>query len=286
MNFLATFLSDLLPGAAAGAAIAWLFRGWISERLKQSIGLEYSSRLENLKNELNTKLETMKHGYEVNQLRTSLFFDHQRIAFAEILTKVAEINQEWWDKGYEPDVGLTTPVPSAPKRELKILYFKHQLFLDSDSIMSMELLFDIYEDSLPFHDGYGGDPIERDVRGPYDNAEYVYPRLAALFQQKIGVAIDTRALRQLALLGSVRILNRYHFPDIELPVRGDLRLDVSDGAAEAVMKGERNFNYLLEKMREFQKFLQTDSAFFHEAEARLGRYLAVLDKLALQAPGV
>ena len=281
MNFLATLFAELIPGAVAGAAIAWLLRGWISERLKQSIGHEYSAKLENLKNELNAKLETVKHGYEVHQLRTSLFFDHQRAAFAEILAKVAEINQEWWERGYEPEVGLTTPVPSVPYRELKALYFKHQLFLDSDSIMAMELLFEIYRDSFPFDDGSGGEPIERDVRGPYDNAEYLQPRLAALFQRKIGVAVDTRAVRQLALLGSVRILNRYHFADVELPVHGDLKLRGSDGAAEAVMKAERNFDELLGKMRKFQKYLQTETAFFHEAEASLGRYLAIFDELAL-----
>ena len=281
MSFIAAFFAELLPGALAGAAIAWLLRGWISERLKQSIEHEYSAKLENLKNELNAKLETIKHGYEVHQLRTSLFFDHQRTAFAEILAKVAEVNQEWWS-GYEPDIGLTEPVPSAPYRDLKALYFKHQLFLDSDSIMAMELLFDIYRESFPFDDGSGNEPIARDPRGPYDNAEYLQPRLAALFQQKIGVAADRRAVRQLALLGSVRILNRYHFADIELPVRGDLKLLGSDGAAEAVMKAERNFDALVEKMKKFHSYLQTETAFFHEAEASLERYLAVFEKSSSQ----
>lgn len=271
-----SFLAEILPGATAGAVISWLLRGWISERLKQSISHEYSAKLENLKNELNGKMEAVKHTYEVHQLRTSLFFDHQRAAFAEILEKIAEVNQEWWDKGYDPEMGLTTPMPSIPYKQLKDLYFKHQLFLDSDSIMAMELLFDIYQDSFPFQEGK--EVHNRDPREPYDMAEYLQPRLAALFQQKIGVAKDVRAARQLAMLGAIRILNHYHFPDIALPVKGPLTLGPFDGAAQAVMKGEKHTQELIEKLRSFQNYLQNETGFFHEAESSLGRYLSILDQ--------
>lgn len=266
-------LTEIASGAVAGGTISWLLRGWISERLKQSISHEYSAKLEGLKNELNAKLESLKHSYEISQLRTSLFFDHQRTAFAEILAKVAEVNQKWWN-GYDPEVGLTEPVPSAPYRELQGLYIKHQLFLDQDSIMALELLFEIYRESFPIGDGE--ELHHRDPRGPYDRAEYVQPRLAALFQKKIGVASDARGVRQLALLGSIGILNRYHFVQIELPVRGALKLDLSDGASEAVMRAERHLPELLEKLHSFQQYLQTETSFFHEAEASLGRYLSVL----------
>jgi hypothetical protein len=44
------------------------------------------------------------------------------------------------------------------------------------------------------------------------------------------------------------------------------------------MKAERNSEELLKVMRRFQSYLQNDTAFFHEAEASLGRYISVLDK--------
>jgi hypothetical protein len=270
-------MMEILPGAFAGGALVWLLRHWISERLKQSISHEYSSKLENLKIELNAKLEAVKHDYEVHQLRTSLFFDHQRAAFAEILEKVAATNQEWWRTGYDSEIGLCIPVPHVQYRLLKELYFKHQLFLDAESIMAMELLFEVYQDSFPFDDGSGGDPIQRDVQGPFNSAEYLQPRLAALFQQKIGVASDARPVRQIALLGAIRILNRYHFADIDLPAQGSLKLGTLDGPAAAVMKAERHFAQLIEKMRQFNVYLQTETGFFHEAEVSLGRYLAVLE---------
>lgn len=267
------FLLSLFPGAVAGAALAFLLRNWISERLKQSISHEYSTKLETVRNELGAKLEAVKHVHEVDQLRTSLFFDHQRSAFVEILAKVVEVHQEW-SKGYDPDEGIEEPVPSAPRRQLEALYLKHQLFLDSDLIMALDLLFEIYTDSYPWFDGNETHP--RDVNGPYSDAAFLQPRLAAVFRLKIGVGQDTLALRQLALLGAMRMLNRYHFEELELPAHGRLRLKKDDRAAMAINRAEENFAELLERMHAFHRYLQAQGH-FHEAEASLRRYLSVLD---------
>jgi hypothetical protein len=276
MSLLPFVLNQILPGAAAGAALAWLLRSWISERLRQSISHEYSQRLETHKNELEIRVQSLRHEFEIHRLRTSLFFEHQRTAFGELLAKIAQVNGVWWRTGYEEDVGLGAPVPFALLGELRDLYYRHQLFLDPECVMAMELLFEIYADSLPFDDGSGEGPQSRDVRESYDSTEYLRPRVAVLFQSKIGVALETRQARQIALLGSIRIINRYHFSHIQLPVDGPLKLDKPERASAAVMKAERNFDLLLAKLNQFHAYLKTES-FFHEAELSLGRYLAVLD---------
>jgi hypothetical protein len=281
MEAIQFIVTQVLSGAAAGAALVWLARSWISERLRQSISHEYSQRLETHKNDLEIRVQSLRHEFEVHQLRTSLFFDHQRSAFGELLAKIAEVNDEWWRTGYEDDVGLIAPVPSGPLRELRELYYRHQLFLDTESVMAMELLFETYRDSLPFDDNSGAGPYARDVREPYDNAEYLQPRIASLFQSKIGISSDRRSARQIALLGAIRIMNRYHFSDIQLPVGEPLKLKTPERSVEAVMKAERHFDLLLFNLRQFHNYLQTESAFFHEAELSLGRYLAVLDTAAV-----
>jgi len=277
MEALLTIAAQILPGAAAGAVLVWLLRNWMSERLRQSISHEYSQKLESHKNELALRVQSMRHDFEIHQLRSSLFFDYQRSAFAELLSKIAEVNSEWWRQGYEDEIGLIQPVPSDLFRELRNLYYKHQLFLDAECIMAMELLFDVYRDSFPFDDGSGNGPYARDVRGPYDNAEYLQPRIAALFQGKIGVSSDRRPARQIALLEAIRLLNRYHFSGIQLPVGGPLKLGDGERAAEAVMKAERHFDLLHPRLRRFYSHLQTETGFFHEAESSLGRVLGVLD---------
>jgi hypothetical protein len=278
METLLTIAVQALPGAAAGGVLVWLLRSWMSERLRQSISHEYSQKLESHKNELELRVQSIRHEFEIHQLRTSLFFDHQRSAFAELLSKIAQVNSEWWRTGYEDEVGLIQPVPTPLLRELRNLYYKHQLFLDSECIMAMELLFDVYRDSFPYDDGSGNEPRARDVRGPYDNAEYLQPRIASLFQGKIGMSLDRKPAQQIALLESIRLLNRYHFSGIQLPVGGPLRLGDAERAAEAVMKAERHIDLLLPHLRRFHSHLLTETGFFHEAESSLGRVLAVLDR--------
>ncbi|MFQ2037382.1 hypothetical protein [Aeromonas veronii] len=133
------FLLSTLFGGVGGAALVWLAKGWISERLKQSIQHEYAEKLESYKTELNSKIEGIKHENQVSQLRTSLFFDHQRDAFAALITKIAEINREWMTH-YDPNEGLYEPVPSSGYREFESLLYQHQLFLDEECLMALSLV--------------------------------------------------------------------------------------------------------------------------------------------------
>jgi hypothetical protein len=266
---------SILSGGATGAILVWILRGWISERLKQSIQHEYSQKLETHKAELNTKIQTIKHENELQQLRTSLFFDHQRNAFASILAKIAEVNQTWFDQEYERDVGLAGPVPQEGYRKLSAAYYQHQLFLDASCVAAMELLFDCYRDSNPYDDG-SGTPKPRDVQAAYEAVEYLQPRLAELFQSRIGVIISGRAEREIALFGAIRLLNQYHFREIDLPAKGSLELTYQDRPADAVTKAEDNLQELLSKLRQFQEYLRRDGGLFHEAAMKITRYLGML----------
>lgn len=142
--------------------------------------------------------------------------------------------------------------------------------------MAIELLIRTYHSSFPYHDGEKEHP--RDPSPAYLAATYIQPRLAALFQNKIGVSDDARPVKQIALLGAMGILNQYHFQALQLPTKGNLTLNIADGPAEAVMKAERHFPELMERLRSFQKHLQTETTFFHEAELSLGRYINILGK--------
>jgi len=64
---------SIFSSGATGALLVWLLRGWISERLKQSIQHEYSQKLETHKAELNTRIQALRHENQMQQLRTSLF---------------------------------------------------------------------------------------------------------------------------------------------------------------------------------------------------------------------
>jgi len=90
------------------------------------------------------------------------------------------------------------------------------------------------------------------------------------------VTVSGRGEREIALLGSIRLLNRYHFAEIGLPVKGPLQLTDQYRAADAVAKAEDNFRELVSKLKQFQTFLRRDGGFFHEAASKTAQYLAML----------
>ena len=269
-------LLSIFSGGVAGALLVWLLRGWISERLQQSIRHEYSQKLETHKAELNTRIQAIKQENELRQLRTSLFFDHQRNAFAGLLAKVAAVNQKWIDQEFHRDEGLTGPVPYEAYKELQAAYYEHQLFLDESCLAAMELVFECYRDSFPYDDGSGSPPKARNIEAAYDAVEYLQPRLATLFQSRIGVTSDKRAEREIALLGAIRLLNSYHFTELEIPPKGPLALGRRDKSLDAVTKAEDNLNELVNRLTRFQEYLRCEGGVWPEAALSIVRYLAVL----------
>jgi hypothetical protein len=106
--------------------------------------------------------------------------------------------------------------------------------------------------------------------------EYLQPRIASVFQRQIGLTANHTAAKEIALLGSIIILNRYAFTDIELPVKGHLKISAHDSAGDLVAKGHQHFEELLNKLREFQSYLKR-KGYFHDAASSLSRYLSMLD---------
>jgi hypothetical protein len=266
---------SMLSGGAAGALLVWLLREWISERLQQAIRHEYSQKLENHKAELNTRIQAIQHENQLQQLRTSLFFDHQRNAFAGLLAKIAEVNQTWIDKEFVEDEGLTGPVPYEDFKDLRATFYKHQLFFDNACLAAIELVLDSYQDSFPFDDG-SGRKQNRDVRAAFEAVQFLQPRLAELFQNRIGVSTLRRAEYEIALLGAIKLLNGHHFDEIGLPPDGSLKLDRRDEPAEAVAKAEAHCEELLVKLQEFEVYLKREGAWLHEAALSTRRYLDIL----------
>lgn len=276
-----------------GGILTWFLRNWISERLKQSIQHEYSQKLENhkadlskqleaYKNDLSKQIQAIQYENQLRQLKTSLFFDHQRNAFVGILAKIADVNQAWIDKTHVYEEGLTGGVPYEAYKELRAVYFQHQLFLDSSCLAAMDLVFDCYSDSFPYDDG-AGSPSHVDcekINAAYQTIEYLQPRLAELFQRRIGVAGtgSRHAEREIALLGAIRLLNKYQFAEIDLPVEGALKLTRRDNAADSVSKAEENIKNLIDKLKQFQAFLKQGHGFFHEAAKQTSRYLSMLSE--------
>tara|TARA_R110001599_G_C12087339_1_gene645689 strand:+ start:61 stop:930 length:870 start_codon:yes stop_codon:yes gene_type:complete len=271
------YLLSILSGGLSGAVLVWLAKGWISERLKQSIQHEYAEKLESYKTELNSKVEGIKHENQVSQLRTSLFFDHQRDAFAALITKIAQINTEWMAH-YDPEEGLYEPVPSTGRQEFEELLYQHQLFLDEECLMALSLVKSAYIRSLPFDDGSGAPPHQNESGQHVSYIEYLQPRIASVFRGKIGVESDPQHLIDIAVLSAIELVNGYHFLDVEIPPEGRLSTRRIKDASDKVKIGLDNIDELVKLLRSFDEYLGRDGGWIHEAQLKVKQTLNVLDK--------
>lgn len=266
----------LLAVIAITSILYYVLRLALEKSITTAIRLNADKQLEQIKSELNSKLEALRHEYQLNQLRASLFFEPQRAAFAEILAVIAEVKKKWFDSEYEQYQGIKGPVPNDQYEKLVNIYYKHQLFLDTECLVAVELVLDALRLSFPFDNGQGG-LHPRNCDAAYERFEYIQPRVAEIFQEKIGFESGGRAKQKLALLGSISLLNSYHFTDIGLPVKGSLKLDPQDQPADAVSKAADNRTELINKLKEFEGFLSKGHGTFHQAESKIRRYLDILE---------
>ncbi len=56
------YLFSVISGGVSGAVLVWLAKGWISERLRESIKYEYAEKLESYRTDMNlgSKLHPQK----------------------------------------------------------------------------------------------------------------------------------------------------------------------------------------------------------------------------------
>lgn len=271
------YLVGAVSGAAGGSALVWLLKGWISERLRQSIQNEYAQSLESYKTELNSKIERIRHDHQVAQLRTSLFFDHQRSAFAALISKIGQANKEWGDL-YDEGEGLLFPVPSRRQDELESLLSEHQLFLDEDCLMALALVTNVYDRSLPWDDRSGDEPQQRECSQLLSDIGYLLPRIASIFREKIGVTSNPLHLTEVAVFSAMELVNGYNFEDAGVPPVGNLSTVRIRDAADKVSIGLENIDELLELLRTFDKHLSKDNGWIHKAQLRVKQTLNALER--------
>lgn len=271
---------SIISGGIGGALLTWLLRNWISERLKQSIQHEYAQKLETHKAELNADMQSILHERQLHQLRTSLFFDHQREAYASILSQLAETRNKWF-AAYDPEEPFEEPVPSEEYDKFKKLFYDHQLFFDSDCLLAIDLALNAMNDSFPDY-SFEGPPPKKYCYEPYERLGYIQERMAQIFQEKIGVAPANTAKLEIALLSLIKMFNSYTFPDIGLPVEGAMKLSQNDRASKAVRKAKQNIDLIVTKAHEFRDYLSKKGS-FHEASVRAGRCLKIIEQRDIQS---
>lgn len=256
---IATVLQTILPqnaqailiSAATSSATLWLGKEWLSTRLKASISHEYSEQLQEHKKELDVelkqqqsvldgKLQEVRLQHEVIQTRTTLFFEHQVTAFGKLLEQLSW-TIETWQRSRQQESGYLPPAPSEGVTSVARLIREHQLFLDPDCQAALDIVTDAYRHSLNYNDGSGSPSYPQDTEARLEDIEYLQPRIASLFQKKIGVDYDHRAPRQIGLVGVIRLPAARRVNTDQWPL---IRHIVSANPEDAVGLAEENFGQI------------------------------------------
>ncbi len=277
--------SNLLVGVIVlcYGGFTWLFKKHIENdyarklvELKQCIQYEYSEKLESYKTELNSKIEVIRHDNNVSHLRTSLFFDHQRSAFADLIMKMAEVNDEWW-RCYDPDDGeFRVPVPKNGKKQFEKLLNTHQLFLDDECNIPLSMVCNAYSRSLPFINS--SDPESEEIQpDSYDVARYVdylQPRIASIFRSKIGITENDNCLLEVVILQAMELFNKLHIAKDYIPSK--LRT-TNKTPSELVFIGVTHINELEHTLCSLDEYLDQDTRWL-QYHIQIKQTLRVLKK--------
>ena len=130
-----TFLCSVISGGFTAAALVWLAKNWISERLKNAIKHEYDAKLEThkiqLKCEADAQLEHLKSELQIaaaeRNVRYSRIFERTAEVIAEIYSKLLQFHAAVLH--YTSPVEFPTDGPKEARR--KTVVEKHDAFLDS-----------------------------------------------------------------------------------------------------------------------------------------------------------
>lgn len=286
MDF-ATALFGMLPqevrtvivSALTSSTVLWLGKEWLSTRLKASISHEYSEKLQEHKKEmdgelkqqqsiLDARLQEVRLRHEVSQTRTTLFFDHQVAAFGKLLEQLSW-TIETWHGSRQQESRYLPPAPLEARTTVDALIREHQLFLDPDCKAALEIVTDSYRRSLNYNDGSGAPSHPQDTEARLADVEYLQSRIAALFQKKIGVDYDRHAIRQIGLIGAIRLAAAHRANTGQWPIMQHiLRADPEEAAGLA----EENFNQVQDYLECFAETIGS-----YNEHLKLKRYISLIN---------
>ncbi len=84
LEFLKNILVSAVAGGLCGGAIIWLFKSWISERLKNAIAYEYTEKLRALEHGYAQQLEKLKAQLQSETFKAKEEMEHDRKIFEKL----------------------------------------------------------------------------------------------------------------------------------------------------------------------------------------------------------
>ena len=252
-NELQKIIINGITGGFGGVVISWIFNNIFKERLKQKIKSEYEKELKSFQATIDLQINDIEHRHQIHQLKTSLFFDHQRQAFSEILEQISIVLNEW-DKLFDPEDFFYDSVPKTELDKYNNLVFKHQLFFDDECSMFLAQANEAMTDSIPFN---RDQEFNHETREQLYRLHYIHERLIFIFQEKLGYSTAYSHKKDLALLGLLQTINILSKPNgfpKELSIKKR-----KDDAEDIVRIGYKNIELLKNYSKVYSEILAKDN---------------------------
>jgi len=245
-------------------AIKILFgSGFVGLVLKEYLQRSFDSKLSSQKDEFQKQVKSIEHQNQLDQLRTSLFFDHQRDAFAEIIKRLSDLIHK-----IDP-IDSKEPQTKKPHyEEFCKVVDSHRLFLDEDCLTAIDLI----QDWIFIYDG-GDEPIE--LHNPFNAYYFLWylnKQLSGIFRSKIGVEDKLSYLENVALIGAIFLFNRYHINKLS----ENLKITSGTQIESVAIAAREHKEFLVKSLQEF--IMQSGNTKSIQKELRYAtRYLNILE---------
>jgi hypothetical protein len=217
------------------------------------------------------RLEVTKHQLQLDYQRMSIVFEHQRDSFRRVLAAMHE-TIETMEAG---DSEQWYPISREVVDKFRRVVSEECLLLDEESDHALRLFVDATSQAVspPFE----ADPSQEDMWRAHSLTAFIFERLADHFRFRVGlVPQELDRVLDVQLLGASMLINRYHFPDHNLPTRGPLAFREGETAAELVAAAKTNLPVLLSELNSLQAAIAAKegrSRAFFQVGLDVSRYL-------------
>jgi len=263
MMWLQDWIKSALAYLGGAGVLGFLFRDPLKKAFEKLIDSRFDERLAKIKHEL-----------DLEQQKMSIVYQNQKDSFRNVLmgmhNAMAAIEKEI---AGEAD---WRPISQEPVEIFSRVMAQESLFLDAASDRALRLFREVMWEAVQYEDQI---PSGGKVWRAHDQMKFIADRTAQHFRVRVGLAEgELDPLLDIDILGACRAINRYSFPDQQLPTRGPLKADENRNAEELVMAARRNPAILKEELGRLKAATQNER-FFFETAAQADLYLSRIKTL-------
>lgn len=249
---MATQLLTLLGISSPFFVLAFIVLWWLLKRsVDAKIDILKSKEIDVLKSDLAKELEATKHELKLEHAKLSIVYENQRDSFKSLIQGMYEAIEDL----KQPFDEAWTSITGKYFDKFCQLVAKETLFIGSEGERALDMFRRIYGSTIAY------DPQEdlqdEELRRAYEQLCFISERIREYFRSRIGLPEERDPLRDVFILDSCLILNRYHFTAIDLPTKGIFKIVRHQSPYELVKIANENSTEFISELKKIVNYLES-----------------------------